>query len=80
MCGLFGCMAMGPAAPRPVYRGPGPGARAARGGARPPARGRAAPARAVAGRLVAGAARWGHVAGALFSTMARLDIYTCDVS
>ena len=48
--------------------------------AAPPRRGRAAPARAVAGRLVAGAARWGHVAGALFSTMARLDIYTCDVS
>ena len=68
MCGLFGCMAMGPAAPRPAHRGPAARARA-RAGRR---------ARRAVGQALA--LRWGHVAGALFSTMARLDIYTCDVS
>ena len=59
-----------PRAPRTEARGRRRAGRARRGAA-------ARAPRAVGQAL---ALRWGHVAGALFSTMARLDIYTCDVS
>ena len=65
-----------PRAPRTEARGRG---RAAPGVGRGPPRRAAARARGRAGSLAL-AARWGHVAGALFSTMARLNIYTCGVS